>query len=471
MAEGAGTSKRKGAGLTTARREGAFGVNRKLRGLIFTIPGVVIGVASATSCEKISPEPPIIDTWPPCGPCGSVLVGDSNPSGDPMLDGFLQAVGNLQNATASIQGDFQANVVALAKVYGVNASNGFDPSLVDDVIEAMKADVAQDLDGGLRVSYRSPSCQADVEIAAQAQARCEKSALCDVTANQGQSSVKCSGTCDGSCSGQCSGALSCTVMGPTANCEGTCEGVCELSAAASCDGTCHGKCSDGCSATDAKGDCQGSCRGTCAGSCELKAPAKCTGTCHGRCRVNQDSAQCTGDAQCSGKCDAQCSGGCQGDFDPPSASVSCEASVKCRVQARAQAKAALKCQPARLDLDYAFKTGATAADQAEFVVRLGQLKVRAAAIVNGAARLSAVVTGKVDGQVVFDPPPLAELADTLRGFSSADAIARLDIPVGRLVCIVPAFVQAGTALGKLGSSTLDTINAQAKFVSYITTGS
>ncbi len=446
-------------------------MNRRLRGLFFTIPGIAIGVAGVASCnEKIGTGPEIIENWPPCGPCGNVMVGDFDPSGDAMLDGFFQAVGNLQNATTSIQDDFQANIVALAHVYGVDARQSFDASLVDDVIGAIKDDVAQHLDGGLRVSYRSPSCQADVAVAAQAQARCEARAFCDVTANPGQTSVACAGTCNGTCSGQCSGELSCTVTAPTVNCEGTCEGVCELSEPASCDGICRGKCSDACGVTDANGDCQGSCGGTCTGSCELNTAGKCTGTCHGRCHVNQDSPQCTGAVQCSGKCDAQCSGGCQGDFEPPSASAMCAATAKCQAQAKAQAKAALACRPPRLDVAWAFKADANVADRAEFVARLGQLKVRAAAIVEGTARMSALVTGKVDGQVVFDPPPLTELAATLKGLAIADVIAKLDIPAQRLVCVVPAFAEAATVLAHVGSTTLDTINAQAKFVSYITTG-
>ncbi|HEX4338922.1 MAG TPA: hypothetical protein VH062_23610 [Polyangiaceae bacterium] len=445
-------------------------MNRKLRGLIFTVPGIIIGVAGATSCNKIADAAGDISAAA-CGPCGTIASGDFSVSGDAQLDGFFQAVGNLQNATASVQGDFQANIVALATAYGVDATAGFDASLTDKVIAAIKADVSANLDGGFKIAYKAPACQASVDVAVSAQAQCEAKAKCDVKVNPGQASVKCSGTCSGGCSGSCSGDLSCTVTTPTVDCEGTCEGSCELSAAASCDGTCHGKCSGTCSATDANGDCQGSCTGMCTGSCEFKAAAKCMGTCHGSCHVNQGSAQCTGSVQCSGKCDAQCSGGCQGDFEPPSASASCDASAKCQAQAKAQAKASLQCQPPRLDLDYGFKAGVKASAQADFVARLGVLKVRAGAIVQGAARMTALVTGKVDGNVVFSPSPVDDLTASIKGFASADAIAHLDIPAGRLGCVVPAFVEAGTDIGNIASTTADTISAQAKFVGYITTGS
>jgi hypothetical protein len=444
-------------------------MKRKLRGLIFTIPGFVMGIAAATSCNDVKAITNNLDV---CGECGTIANGDFSVSGDAHLDGFFQAVGNLQNATASVQGDFQANIVALANLYAVpNASAGFSAGLVDGVINAIKADVKTNLQGGLKVVYQSPSCQADVDVSVQAQAKCEAKAGCTAMVNPGNVSVKCNGTCSGSCSGKCSGDLSCTVTTPTLNCEGTCEGSCELSAAASCDGTCHGKCSTGCSATDSNGDCQGSCMGTCMGSCEFKAAGKCMGTCHGSCHVNQGSAQCMGNVQCSGSCDAQCSGGCQGDFDPPSASVNCMASADCQAQAKAQAKASLTCQPPRLDIGYNFNAGVSAGAQADFVARLAQLKVRAAAIVQGAARMSALVSGKVDGQVVFNPSPVADLTASIQTLVSGDTIANLHIPVGRFPCVLPAFMEAVTDLGKIGSSTADTISAQAKFVAYITTGS
>lgn len=445
-------------------------MNRKLRGLIFTIPGIIIGAAGATSCNKIADAANQVNEAV-CGPCGDITKGDFSVSGDAQLDGFFQAVGNLQNATLSIQGDFQENILALAQVYGVDASAGFSATLVDNVIAAIKTDISANVQGGLKVVYKAPACQADVDVSVQAQASCEAKADCKVMVDPGHASVACKGQCNGSCSGKCTGDLSCTVTTPTVNCEGTCEGSCELSAAASCDGTCHGKCSTGCSLTDANGDCQGTCSGMCSGTCELKAAAKCTGTCHGSCHVNQGSAQCTAMASCSGSCDASCTGSCQGDFDPPSASANCKASADCQAQAKAQAKASLKCQPPRLDLDYGFSANGKASAQADFVARLGQLKVRAAAIIQGSARLSALVTGKVDGQVVFSPSPVDDLIASVKGFATADAVANFHIPAGRLLCVPDAFVAAGTALANVASSTKDTITAQGKFVAFITTGS
>ena len=443
-------------------------MNRKLRGLFYTIPGVLLGAAGATSCDKLAEAVPGVGDV--CGPCGTVASGDLSISGDAKLDGFFAAVGSLQNATASIQGDFEGNIMALADVYGVGQAK-FDATLVDKVIGAVKADVAANVQGGLTVNYKPPQCSADVNVSVQAQAQCEVKGGCDAKVTPGSVSVKCEGTCSGKCSGGCTGSASCVVKAPTVNCEGTCEGTCEMSAAANCTGTCHGTCSGTCSATDANGQCQGTCTGgTCQGSCELKAAAKCTGTCHGSCTVEQGSAQCTAEAECNGSCDAECSGGCQGSVTPPSASASCDASAKCNAQASAQANASLKCTPPSLDLSYGFQANVNAAGQANFVARLGEFKARGAAIVQGAARLTALVDGKIDGKVVINPSPLASLKASLQGFASADAIADFNIPAGRLICVVPAFTAAVSGLGEVATGVAGTISAQAKFVSYATTG-
>src|SRR5690349_12889490 len=150
-------------------------MNRKLRGLFYTIPGVLLGAAGATSCDKLAEAVPGVGDV--CGPCGTVASGDLSISGDAKLDGFFAAVGSLQNATASIQGDFQANIMALADVYGVGQAS-FDAALVDKVIAAVKADVTANLQGGISVNYKPPQCSADVNVSVQAQAQCEVKGGC-----------------------------------------------------------------------------------------------------------------------------------------------------------------------------------------------------------------------------------------------------------------------------------------------------
>src|SRR5262245_60240139 len=54
-----------------------------------------------------------------CGPCGSIETGQLSISGNAQLDGFFNAVYTIDQATAGIKGDFEANIVALAEVWGV----------------------------------------------------------------------------------------------------------------------------------------------------------------------------------------------------------------------------------------------------------------------------------------------------------------------------------------------------------------
>ncbi len=425
--------------------------------------GIVAGLAltSVQGCDDVGSDI--------CGPCGTIAGGSLSISGSAELDGFFNATGQLNSAFLKIRGSFQADILALADVYGVARGN-VDAAFVDTLVAAIKADIQANASGGLQIVYKAPECQVNVDVAVEAQASCEASADCDVQVDPGEVSVKCEGSCSGGCSGECSGELSCDVKAPSIQCEGSCEGSCTVEAGAACEGTCRGECDGTCSATDAGGDCAGSCDGMCKGTCELKAAAKCEGTCDGRCLVEQGSAQCTGDVQCRGSCDAECSGSCKGTARPPSASADCEASAKCEGQASAQASASASCTPPSLDIQFAFTGDASA--RGAFMARLGELRVRGSAILQGFANLSALITGKVDGEVVFDPAPLAQITASLNAVVSAGVDGELfaNVPKGRLLCVIPAFSEAIKALGKVGTEAAGTIEAQAKFAAVFTGG-
>lgn len=399
-----------------------------------------------------------------CGPCGTLAGGSLSISGSAKLDGFFNATATLTNATARIRGEFEADILALADVYGLAAAK-VDANFVGQLVGAIKADFAANLEGGIQVVYKAPTCQANVSVAVDAQAKCEASASCDVKVDPGSVEVECSGMCEGGCSGSCSGELSCAVKAPSIACEGSCEGACELTAAASCDGTCRGDCSGTCSARDGNGDCAGKCEGMCEGTCEFAAAAKCNGMCSGTCLVDQGSASCTAEAECRGSCDAKCSGGCKGEVKPPSASADCEASADCQASASAQANASLECTPPSLDISYGFKANVNGGAQAQFMARIGELKLRGAAILQGAAKLEALINGKIDGEVVFNPSPLASLRASMEGIASAGVKGDLfaDVPKGRIGCVIPAMKEAVEALGRAGSEVGGTIQAQVMF--------
>jgi hypothetical protein len=431
--------------------------------------GIVAGLAltSVQGCDDVGNDI--------CGPCGTIASGSLSISGSAKLDGFFNATGQLNAAVAQIRGQFEADILALARVYGVaTADVKVDSAFVASVVAAIKADFSASLDGGIQVVYKAPECRANVNIAVDAQAKCEVQGGCDVKADPGSVEVECKGGCSGGCSGSCSGDFSCAVEAPSIECSGRCEGSCTVEAGAACEGTCRGECSGTCSVQDANGQCAGACDGMCMGSCELKAAAECSGTCSGTCLVNQDAPECKGSVECRGSCDAKCSGSCTGQATPPSASAMCDASADCQAQASAQASASLECTPPSLDIQYAF-SGKLMGDvnaQGAFLYRVGQLRVRGAAILQGAARLSALITGEIDGKVVFDPPPLVQITASLNGVVQAGADGELfaDVPKGRLLCVIPAMQEAVKALGSVGAEATGTIEAQVMFASVFTGG-
>jgi hypothetical protein len=405
-----------------------------------------------------------------CGPCGSIETGQLSISGNAQLDGFFSAVYTLDQATAKIRGDFEGNIVALAEVYGVaNAEAGYSAQLLDDLKAAITADLGLYASAGLQVTYKGPECKASVDVAIEAQASCEVQADCEVEVDPGQASVMCEGTCSGECSGDCSGDLSCAVKGPTVMCEGMCEGSCEIMGQAACEGTCRGTCMGECEARDAMGNCAGACDGDCQGTCEISGSASCNGTCHGTCKVEQASAQCMGEVSCSGSCSAECSGSCEGSFEPPSASADCEASADCKAQASAQANASVECTPPSLELAFEF-TGNGDAELAGFTSRLGELKTRGIAILQGAANLEVLLTGTVDGEVVFEVSPVQQLTTSIEGLISAGFEGGFDIPAGRLPCVLPAFQDSAAALGEISTGFTGTVSAQADFAAFLLTG-
>jgi modification target Cys-rich repeat protein len=446
-------------------------MRKYLYGVGAIIVPVLLGATLTAGCSDENGEGGLLDgAGDVCGPCGLVANGDVGISGDARLDGFFKALGTINNTTVGIRADFEGNIRALAAVYDVELGATIDADAVGELTAAIEADISANVEGGLQVVYQPARCQASVNVAFEAQARCEAQADCDVDVNPGELSVACEGKCTGGCTGECSGELSCEIDPPEVACDGSCEGSCTLEAGGTCNGTCRGECDGECSARDGEGNCAGECTGECTGTCELTVAAECSGRCTGKCLVDPGSTQCSAEASCRGTCDAQCEGSCEGNFTPPSASASCEARAECQASAKAEANASLECTPPQLDVDFVFAGNANLAAQAAFTARLSELKVRGAAIIQGAAKYEALITGTVDGEVVFNPSPVAQLRTSIQGLANANAIANFDIAVGKLPCVVPAFQQAGTIVASIATDTATTLEAQGDFVSAFAAG-
>jgi hypothetical protein len=407
-----------------------------------------------------------------CGPCGVIAEGDVGISGDARLDGFFKALGTMQTATASIQADFDANIRSLSATFDVPVAGDVNAAAVAALIAKIKLDIAANARGGIKVNYQPPKCQANVNVAVQAQAKCEVKAGCEAKVDPGELSVACEGTCSGECSGTCSGDFSCEVDAPSITCTGKCEGACTLDVAAECKGTCRGDCAGTCAAEDGQGNCAGKCDGMCKGTCELDVAAECSGKCSGKCLANPGSASCTADATCRGSCSAECKGSCEGNFRPPSVSANCEAEADCQASASAEANASLECTPPQLKVDYAFAANlsANADAQAKFTARIGELKLKGLAIVQGSARYEALLTGKVEGRTVFEPSPLAGLTASVTAMAKPSGYANFDIPAGKVACVVTAVAEAGRITNTLVSGTTASLKNQKDFVAAFSGG-
>lgn len=444
-----------------------FSKNRFTLASIGLSVGVAMGASSLQGCGENGL----------CGPCGLVAEGAVGISGNAQLDGFFSAVGDLGSATARIQGEFEINIRALAQVWGYADLEGeINAAYVTDLMAHIRGEITAAIgaDGGLVIDYVGPRCSADVNVAVEASAQCEASAGCECEAmvDPGEVSVQCEGQCSGGCSAECMGDVACNAAAQGGiSCEGSCEGSCSLEAAASCEGTCRGQCSGNCSVENASGECEGSCDGMCQGTCELSAGGMCEGTCQGTCTGTAPSitANCESTVECRGSCMGDCSGSCEGEARPPSASAMCECDAKaeCEAQASAQASANVECTPPSLEIRFEISaSGSIAGDidaEAQFRARLGELRVRGAAILQGFANIGALINGRVNGELVFDPPPLVRIQGQLDAVIDAVAAGEFEIAPGRIDCVIPAFREAVEILGSVATDTAGTIEAQAEF--------
>ncbi|MEZ4454422.1 MAG: hypothetical protein R3B09_33530, partial [Nannocystaceae bacterium] len=101
--------------------------------------------------------------------------------------------------------------------------------------------------------------------------------------------------------------------------------------------------------------------------------------------------------------------------------------------------------------------------KASFQAKLAELQVRGVAILQGTAKLGALIDGKVNGEVVFNPSPLASITGEINGIISAGISGDLNIPVGRIGCVIPALKEAANILGAAATEFGGTIQGQASF--------
>jgi modification target Cys-rich repeat protein len=442
----------------------------------FSAPLIIMGAGAlmTAGCDKASD---ITDDV--CGECGEFSKGDIGISGNAKIDGFLQAVSSFDTSVTTLNAKFEVGLSQLEAAFGieVDGSASLD-ARVTALIAKIEGEVNANLeaDSAISVGFQPAKCSANLDVAVEAQVTCEAKADCDVEVEPGSAQVTCEGTCTGSCSGECDGTVQCKVEAPSVECSGSCEGSCDVEVSAECSGTCKGSCDGECSAyvknADGEMECNGSCSGKCEGTCSASVSGSCEGKCTGSCTADPGGAECKGEVKCEGTCKAECSGGCTGEVTPPSAKASCDASAECKGQAKAQASASLECTPPSVDLTFAYKANLSAEAKASFEAKIGQLKVSAPLMLEALAKNEALFTGKVDGEVVFDPTPIATIEAGLNGVISAGADGSLfaDIPAGKIPCALTGMSEAVDALAKVGGEATGKIATQAKFFTAFTSG-
>ena len=152
--------------------------------------------------------------------------------------------------------------------------------------------------------------------------------------------------------------------------------------------------------------------------------------------------------------------------------VTAEASADCQAQASAQGSANISCTPPKLDIGFEFAAGVNADAKASFGAKMAVLQAKGVAIVQGFTKYSALIDGKVNGEVVFKPSPLAQITTSLTGVIEAGAEGSLfaDIAPGRIGCVLPEMSASVGILGDIGAKAKANLTTQGSFVTSMTSG-
>jgi hypothetical protein len=432
-------------------------MNRRLRGLMFTIPGLVLGAVGAWSCSAVNALPGVGDLAKQCGlvcpgDADGVASGNASISGVASLDGFFASCIRFQTSADAISGGIQAELDAIGASLGVKAGDNAG------LKTALAAKLAASVSGGLTVKYQPPQCTVSAHATLEAQAKC------DATVMPATASVKCEGSCtaDASVKVDCgaSATLSCTGTAPNLTCSGSCKGDCELTASAQCDGTCNGTCTGTCSVKDAAGNCAGTCTGTCKGTCKLDAAASCSGSCKGECTYTPPSGQCdaTAQAHCDAKASAQvdCTGTCSGKVTPPTAKAECNASAK------ADASVSADCKPPTLNVSYQLSAtvAGDATASANFQAWVEGFKGHVSAILAFKAKLDGVAAAGADITSSAQTAVTGSMSDiTAKGGLNLKVTVGLTCAAQELPKAITLVTDAGTKLKASGTAAVDVLGS------------
>jgi hypothetical protein len=313
---------------------------------IITIAG--LGLLVGMSMSMISACDPVpADGIPGCDlscPTAGIVEGNAAITGVAEVDAFFGAVVDLSASARAVSGSLDAEIDAIGVSLGLEP--GSDAAAIRTALEAKFMAAT---DGGVKLDYLPPRCEASVDVTLAAAAEC------DASVQPATATVACEGGCEvqGGATATCEGDATLTCTGPKVACDGSCSGTCELPTGGVCEGTCRGTCSGTCSMLDGQGDCVGECPAPamCTGSCELPAGGTCSGSCQGECTIeNAASCDTTASAKCEAAADGsvECEGRCEGEVKPPDVKAECRATVE------AKADASVECFPPTIGITWAW---------------------------------------------------------------------------------------------------------------------
>jgi hypothetical protein len=314
--------------------------------------------------------------------CGDVTAGEIVWTSDPVLDAHLEAVrllGDAAEAAAETLDSIRADMSAVLAVDGEE-----DSALIAGALTAAIEAHTQD---GLSLQLGEQGCALMFAQVSQALERCDADAADAVV------SLGCSGLCQpigdvASCAS--AETRGCRGLVDDAQCAGSCLGACQvaLEEPGECAGTCVGSCDGECPGS---GDaCDGPCAGTCAGVCTAPSSGACAGECTGLCEVAVEAVpEC--DAPLLPYCAAPSGGAldCAGDcFGPGMVEIG---GGPCSRSALAVGRVLPRCEPALVQLSFAFQPGLEGPAQDDFAVLVQELNAPLAQVVGLLARVELLV--------------------------------------------------------------------------------
>ncbi|MCP4680399.1 MAG: hypothetical protein GY854_33925 [Deltaproteobacteria bacterium] len=371
-----------------------------------------------------------------CAPCGSVLEGDVNTTGDPRLDGTLEAIQRIRRFAEGAVAAFDKDTVTLSDAF--NMATG---ASVVEITNEIRQHFLNDPAMGVIISYEPARCWVDKELAVSKELACEERLgdECNLPRkpNQRIKDPSCTGLYVGDCNFRCLGRCFEETTEDSRSCPEECIGACADMEMRPCPGICYGNCSGICSAHSSSGECAGHCEDMCTGVCESPIPFTCNGSCNGLCRVDIGEGDlCRG--ECRGSCVDQNGKGvgegiCRGHLRPAGFDEDCG---ECREMAKGLAWSMLSCEPALVHVGVNFLSDFSG-DRAVYLSRARILERVLLRVANDHARLALLVDGvDVAGELTPDDLDESKSAahisetDYLKS-SNEDYIAGLEVVMAR----------------------------------------